>query len=254
MWWTSAPWRDGLVLAPHQVLGLRAPARGEHRRVLQQDQRVGDLAVQPPLAPGRASRRWPAPYGTGPAGSISQRGTRRPADQTPRSSAKSQRLEVLLDAGQELGREFAVDHPVIPRHREVDHRADRDRVVDHDRPLLDRVERQDPGVRLVDDRHASSEPNGPGFVIVNVAPVHLVGLELLRPRARGEVGDRAREPGDVHRVGVLHHRHDQALVVADRDPHVHVVANDESSSPRSSALTIGNVRSASDTARVTNGR
>ena len=33
----------------------------------------------------------------------------------------------------------------------------------------------------------SNEPNGPGFVIVNVAPVDLVGLELLAP-AHGSRG------------------------------------------------------------------
>ena len=43
---------------------------------------------------------------------------------------------------------------MVEAERQIRHRPDRDRVVDDDRPLLDRADAQDRDLRLVDDRHA----------------------------------------------------------------------------------------------------
>ena len=54
-------------------------------------------------------------------------------------------------------------------------------------------------------------PKTPGLVMVNVPPAHLVGRQRLAAGAVGEVDDRARQPDQVELLGVLDHRHQQAL-------------------------------------------
>src|SRR5215204_5800054 len=88
------------------------------------------------------------------------------------------RLEIVLHAREEPRSELAVDRPVIPRHRDVDHAAYRNRVVDHDWPFDDRVERQDPGVRLIDDRYRRDRAVGARVRDRERSALYLVGLQL----------------------------------------------------------------------------
>ena len=53
--------------------------------------------------------------------------------------------------------------------------------------------RQDADVRLVDDRHARDRPVRTGVRDGERGPLHLVGLELVRPGAGREVGDGPRD-------------------------------------------------------------
>src|SRR5439155_4946639 len=129
-------------------------------------------------------------YGTVP-GRISQAGT----GMTWRLSdaeilGEVPALEVLLHPCEEPGGELAIDHPVVPRHREVDHAPDRDRIIDHDRAFHDRVEGQDPDVGLIDDRDARDGPVRTGVSDRERRPLHLVRLELMGTGACGQVRDR----------------------------------------------------------------
>ena len=67
----------------------------------------------------------------------------------------------------------------------------------------------------------------PPLVMVNVPSLQLLELELALARPSAEVGDRPLDLGDRELVAVAHHRHDQALVGADRDSEMVVVLVDE---------------------------
>ena len=72
------------------------------------------------------------------------------------ASVKRQVVADVLEPGSHLLEETrcgeAVQRAVIDAQREVHHRADRDHVVDHDRPLDDRLGREDRRLRLNQDR------------------------------------------------------------------------------------------------------
>ena len=65
-----------------------------------------------------------------------------------------------------------------------------------------------------------SEPNTPGFVIVNVAVLHFARIEPLGARAVGEVVERSREAGERQVVGVLDDGNDEPPVERDGDADV----------------------------------
>ena len=116
---------------------------------------------------------------------------------------------------------------MVVAERQVRHRPDRDRVVDDDRPLLDRADAENRDLRLVDDRHPELRAELPGVGDGERAAVHFFGLELLRARAIGDVGDRAAQAEQVLLVGVLDDRHDQAALERDRDAEVDVLLVDD---------------------------
>src|SRR3989442_10909529 len=100
-------------------------------------------------------------YGTGPGGRISQAGSAATCRE-PQLGPEVPRLQVLLDAAEELGGRGPVDDAMVPRHRDVDHVPDGDGITDHHRPLLHRVERQDGALGRVDDGHADDGTEGAG--------------------------------------------------------------------------------------------
>ena len=67
------------------------------------------------------------------------------------SSIAQRIFDQLLEGGQELGADRAVDDAVIDRERAGHHRRDRERAVLHDRALLAGADRQDAALRRVDD-------------------------------------------------------------------------------------------------------
>src|SRR5256885_1896162 len=89
-------------------------------------------------------------------------------------------LQVLLDALEELRGGGAVDDPVVPRHRQIDHVPDGDGVVDHHRALLDGVECQDRALRRVDDRHADDRAERAGVGDGERPALDVVGGQVLR--------------------------------------------------------------------------
>ena len=62
-----------------------------------------------------------------------------------------------------------------------------------------------------------SAPKMPGIRDRERAALHFVRLELLRPRARGEILDAAAEPEHVLLVRVADDRHDQPGLERDGD-------------------------------------
>ena len=97
-------------------------------------------------------------------------------------------------------------------------------------------------------------PDAPGLVIVNVPPARSSGPSLLGPGAARDIADRGRERAQAQAVGVADDRHDEALVVeVDRDAEVAPPGARRAPSPSTVALSSGNSRSASTTARATNG-
>ena len=92
-----------------------------------------------------------------------------------------------------------------------------DRVVDDDRALLDGADAEDRDLRLVDQRQAVERAEDARVRDREGAALHFVGIQLLRPRAGGEVVDRPAQAEQVLLVGVADHRHDQPVVERDRD-------------------------------------
>ena len=67
-----------------------------------------------------------------------------------------------------------------------------------------------------------SAPKTPGFVIVNVPPLISSGVSVfVRARSARSITERER-PTQVLLLGVLDHRHHQALGVVDGDGHAQV--------------------------------
>ena len=116
---------------------------------------------------------------------------------------------------------------MVEAQRQVRHRPDGDRVVDDDGPLLDRADAEDRHLRLVDDRHAELRAELARVRDGERPAVHLLGLELLRARALGDVGDGAAQAEQVLLVGVLDHRDDQPALERHRDAEVHVLLVDD---------------------------
>ena len=126
-----------------------------------------------------------------------------------------------------------VEGPVVPAHRQVADRVDGDGLAAvgssaHDRPALDAVGREDRDLRLVDDRHVSNVPAGPGFVIVNVPP-RISSGDSFRDRARAARSWISRAMARSRfAVGVADHRYEQALEVeVDRDAEIDVAVHDQ---------------------------
>ena len=167
-------------------------------------------------------------------------------DQTP---AGIEVLEPVLDAGHEVVRHRTIDQAVIETEGEEPHRPDRNGIVDHDGALLDGADTEDRDLRLVDDRQAElrAEPAGVGDREGTV--FHLVRLELLGPRAVGEIGDCAAQPEQVLLVRRLHDRDNQAPLEGDCDADVDVLLVDDPVVV-SDALRTGTARRASTTAFV----
>ena len=88
---------------------------------------------------------------------------------------------------------------------------------------------EDRRLRLVDDRRSVEGPEAPGIRDRERAALDVVGQQLLRPCALGEILDRARGAGEVQVLRVSDHGDDQALAFLerDRDPDVDVGTRDD---------------------------
>ena len=95
-------------------------------------------------------------------------------------------LDHLLDDLHELVGDRAVDDAVVVADRHVGAQPDRDGVVQNDRPLLDRADADDGDLRLADDRHAEQRAEHAGVRDRERSALHVLRLELLLARARGE--------------------------------------------------------------------
>src|SRR5262245_13316430 len=111
---------------------------------------------------------------------------------------------------------------VIPQ-REVRHRPNPDRIVDHDRALFDRTDAENRDLRLVDDWHPKLCPELAGVRDRERAAMYFVRIQTLRPCTLGDIRNRATETEYVFLVRVLDHRHDQAVVESNGDSKIDVL-------------------------------
>ena len=90
----------------------------------------------------------------------------------------------------------------------------------HDRPLGDRLHRQDRDLGDVDDRHRQVRAEPAGVVDGECAAAVVVELELAGPGACGDLGDRVVQAADRELVDVADDRNEQPVVDRHGDPHV----------------------------------
>ena len=106
---------------------------------------------------------------------------------------------------------------MIVRQREIDHRADGDRVVNYHRTLLDRAQSEDCDVRLIDHRQAKQPTKDAGVRNSKRSLGNFLGFELLRARAFGQIVHRAGQAEKVFLFCVFDYRNDQTPIQRDRD-------------------------------------
>jgi hypothetical protein len=76
-------------------------------------------------------------------------------------------------------------------------------------PLLDGADAEDRHLRLIDDRHPELRAEDTGIRNREGPALHFFRLQLFRPRARGDIGDRTAQAEQALVVGVLDDRNDQ---------------------------------------------
>src|SRR5271163_452407 len=121
-------------------------------------------------------------------------------------------LERVLHFPHELVSHRSVDDAVIVGKREIHHGADRDRIINHNRALLDRAQPENRDVRLVDYRKAEEAAEGAGVRNRKRALGYFLGLQFLRARAFRQVVERTGDAEEVLLFGVLDHRDDQSPI------------------------------------------
>ena len=92
------------------------------------------------------------------------------------------------------------------RHRNVDHRADGDGVVNHHRALLDSTHAQDRHLRLIDDRETEEVAEDARVRDRESSPLNIIRQKLFCPRTAGQVVDCTGQSGKVLAVGLFHDR------------------------------------------------
>src|ERR1700730_9270048 len=109
-------------------------------------------------------------------------------------------------------RDGTINHPMVTAQRDVTHRADGDRVVDHHWPLLNHAEPQDSHVGLADHWQAKQSAEHTWVGDREGAFLHLFRLQLLRTRAFRQIVQRALDTHDVLFVRAFHYRHTETPV------------------------------------------
>src|SRR5581483_12474052 len=96
-------------------------------------------------------------------------------------------LEPALDVREEAGPARAVDGPVVARERRAHRVTDRERALAHDRPRLDRPDREDARLRRVDDRGEALDAEHPEVRDAEGGAREVVARERAALRALAEV-------------------------------------------------------------------
>ena len=136
-------------------------------------------------------------------------------------------FEIFLHAHQEGDGFLAVDDAVIVGERQIHHRADHHLAVHGHGPLLDLVHAENAGLRRVEDRRRHQRAIDAAIGDGEGAALHVGDLQLPVTRALAIFGDGLLDAGEGQHVGIAQHRHDQALVGADRHADVVVVLVDD---------------------------
>ena len=122
----------------------------------------------------------------------------------------------------------AVDEPVVVAERDVAHRPDRNRIVDHDRALLDRADAEDRDLRLIDQRQPVQRAKDPGVGDGERARPALRRDSASSLRARVARSSIARlRPSRFFSSAFLMTGHDKPIVERDRDAEVDVLLVDD---------------------------
>src|SRR5579862_8268780 len=120
-------------------------------------------------------------------------------------------LDQLLDPDQEEHGLLAVDEAMIVRERDVHHRADHDLTVERDRAVLDFVQSENAGLRVVEDRRRDEGAEDSAVRDREGSTCQVIQRELPISRARGHRGDLATDLNDPLGVRVFNNRYHQAL-------------------------------------------
>jgi hypothetical protein len=116
---------------------------------------------------------------------------------------------------------------VIVGKCDIHHRADLDLVTDRDRPPFDLMHTEDAGLRRVEDRCRHQRAIDAAIRDREGAAGQLRDRQFAVARLATVLGDGLFDLGKTHSVGVAHHRDDEALLGADRDPDVVMVLVDD---------------------------
>src|SRR5271170_3761996 len=92
-------------------------------------------------------------------------------------------LQRVLHLVQELVGDGAIHYSMVVAQRDVAHRADGDRVVDHHRPLFNHAQAQDAHIRLADDRKPKKPAKDAWIGDRESAFLYFVGFQLFGTRA-----------------------------------------------------------------------
>ena len=203
-----------------RAAAVAAHAERQHVRMLEQQQQVVD-APGAPLFDERPLQREASAYGTRPSRRTSTFAWRALA------AAGSQFSSVCFRCDMNSSATAPSINAVVVAERQIPHRPDRDRIVDHDGTFLDVADAEDRHLRLVDDRHAEQRAEHAGIRDGERAAADFVRLELLRARARRQIRDRAAQAEQVLFVRVLDDGDDQPPVERDRDAEVDVLVIDD---------------------------
>src|SRR6516225_9302905 len=134
-------------------------------------------------------------------------------------------FEPVLDRCEETSGIGTVDQPMVIGQREVADRADPDRFVaavvyDHPRPFDDGPGAQHGGLRRNQDRGVEQRALAADVGDGEGATGQLVGFQVSRPGARGDVGDRPGQARQRQVAGVVDDGGEQALLGVDGEAEV----------------------------------
>ena len=114
----------------------------------------------------------------------------------------------------------AVDDAVIESERQHARHPRDDSVADDGRPLFNRADAENRHLRLVDDGRAEQRADISRVRHRKGPAAHLIGFQLLRARARREIGNRGGDRGHVQSVDVPDDRNDQPALERHGNPDV----------------------------------
>ena len=120
---------------------------------------------------------------------------------------------------------------MIEAQREHSNLSNRNRIIDHDRPLLDHTDTEYSHLRLVDDRSARPSAKSTGICDRESPALYLVGFKLLLSRALAEIVDRPRQTKQRLLISASNHRNDQSPIERDRYADVDVFFVDDLIAP-----------------------
>src|SRR5262249_55974273 len=142
------------------------------------------------------------------------------------------RFDHVANRGQKLIRYRSVNHSMIKAQRQDPNLSNGDRVIDHNRTLLDRAHAQYRYLRLVDYRSARPAAKYARVRDCKSPALHFIGLELLCSRALAKIVHRTRKPKQRFFIRIANPGNNQSQIERDRHADVHVFLVDDLIAPQ----------------------